>query len=87
MKHNSQNEISERLGGGYNAQNGQLKYRRETMWVGGQECKLRTKSERRSDRARYQVSMLETGNGEFREEAKVEERRKQEQNPRSGHVR
>ena len=32
--------------------------------------------ERRSDRVRYWVSMLETGNGAFREGAKVEDRRK-----------
>ena len=42
----------------------------------GQECKQCTKSERRSDRACYWVSMLETGNGAFREGAKMEDRRK-----------
>ena len=42
----------------------------------GQECKQCTTSERRSDRVRYWVSVLEMGNGAFREGAKVEDKRK-----------
>ena len=53
----------------------------------GQQCKQHTKSERRSETLRYWLTVLEMGNGVFREGGKVEDRRKQVQNPQGRHSR
>ena len=57
------------------------------MCMRGQQCKQHTKSERRSETLRYWLTVLEMGNGVFREGGKVEDRRKQVQNPQGRHSR